>query len=135
MTQESPDRQETILIVDDDPTNLYVLDQFLQGEGFVTITAVNGAEAVDAFREHRPWLILMDLSMPVMDGFEATRQILADETPGTTQKPTILAVSANVTPEWKESCREVGMNDFIEKPIDFDNLVPKISSLSEIASC
>lgn len=125
---------ETILIVDDDPVNLFVLDQFLQGEGFATITAANGAEAVDAFREHRPWLILMDLSMPVMDGFEATRQILSDDNDGSEQKPTILAVSANVTPEWKASCREVGMNDFIEKPIDFENLVPKISSLSGAAS-
>ena len=123
-----------ILIVDDDPTNLFVLDQFLQGEGYKTVTAANGAEAVDAFHEFHPWLILMDLSMPVMDGFEATKRILSapDEGSG---RPTILAVSANVTPEWRASCIELGMEDFIEKPIDFDDLIPRISDLSAAQSC
>ena len=123
-----------ILIVDDDPTNLFVLDQFLKGEGYSTITAANGAEAVDAFHEFQPWLILMDLSMPVMDGFEATRRILSAPKEGE-RKPTILAVSANVTPEWRASCFEVGMQDFIEKPIDFSDLIPKISHLSAAESC
>ena len=132
--QSAGPSETVILIVDDDPTNLFVLDQFLQGEGYRTVTAANGAEAVDAFHEFQPWLILMDLSMPVMDGFEATRKILAgadDNTP----KPTILAVSANVTPEWRASCFEAGMQDFIEKPIDFGNLIPKIWQLSAAASC
>lgn len=118
-----------ILIVDDDATNLFVLDEFLQAEGYDTLTATNGLEAVTQYTEHRPPLVLMDLSMPVMDGFEATRRILADamETP---DAPVVLAVSANVTPEWRESCLEMGMADFIEKPIDFDALIPKIASIS-----
>ena len=132
--QATESSRTVILIVDDDPTNLFVLDQFLQGEGYRTVTAANGAEAVDAFREFEPWLILMDLSMPVMDGFEATRQILSAQEDGK-RKPTILAVSANVTPEWRASCFEVGMQDFIEKPIDFGNLIPKIWQLSAQASC
>ena len=119
-----------ILIVDDDPTNLYVLDEFLQSAGFGTITATNGAEAVDLYSEHRPPLILMDLSMPVMDGFEATRRIFADASE-TTAAPVVFAVSANVTPEWRTTCLEIGMSDFIEKPINFDRLIPKISTLSE----
>lgn len=123
-----------ILIVDDDPTNLFVLDQFLQAEGYRTITATNGVEAVDAFRDRNPQLILMDLSMPVMDGFEATRRILSD-TLGTKRQPVILAVSANVTPEWKASCKEIGMDDFIEKPIDFDYLIPKISTIASGMTC
>ena len=118
-----------ILIVDDDPTNLFVLDEFLQSEGYRTITATNGAEAVEQFARHHPKLILMDLSMPVMDGFEATRRILADSD-DTSEDPVILAVSANVTPEWRASCFELGMDDFIEKPIDFDYLIPKISTIS-----
>lgn len=137
MTEQSGDetsRTQLILVVDDDPTNLFVLDEFLQSEGYQTITAMNGAEAVDAFKTHRPWLILMDLSMPVMDGFEAARQIFSDDGEADFQ-PTILAVSANVTPEWKASCLEVGMKDFIEKPIDFDDLIPKISDLSSSLSC
>jgi CheY-like chemotaxis protein len=118
-----------ILIVDDDPTNLFVLDEFLKTEGYSTVTATNGAEAVEQFDQHKPKLILMDLSMPVMDGFEAARRILEkkSESDGF---PTILAVSANVTPEWRASCFEVGMEDFIEKPIDFDYLIPKISDIS-----
>lgn len=127
-------RSERILIVDDDPTNLFVLDQFLQSEGYATVTAANGAEAVDAFHSHKPWLILMDLSMPVMDGFEAARRIFAEHSEEG-YRPTILAVSANVTPEWKASCIEVGMDDFIEKPINFDYLIPKISDLSATLSC
>lgn len=119
-----------ILIVDDDPTNLFVLDEFLQSEGYNTITATNGAEAVEQFNLHTPNLILMDLSMPVMDGFEATRQIFAKVAAGEIVQPVILAVSANVTPEWRESCLKIGMEDFIEKPIDFEYLIPKISTLS-----
>lgn len=118
-----------IMIVDDDPTNLFVLDQFLQSEGFETLTAVNGAEAVDVYSSRRPPLVLMDLSMPVMDGFEATRQIfnLADDAD---EPPIVMAVSANVTPEWRASCLEVGMAEFIEKPINFDTLMPLIQSIS-----
>ncbi len=128
--QNKVDRPMVILIVDDDPTNLFVLDEFLKTEGFDTVTATNGAEAVEKFCRHKPMLILMDLSMPVMDGFEATRRILAKESDEDGRHPTILAVSANVTPEWRASCFEVGMEDFIEKPIDFDYLIPKITDLS-----
>ena len=119
-----------ILIVDDDPTNLFVLDQFLQGEGYRTITATNGAEAVEMYETHKPPLVLMDLSMPVMDGFEATRRILASEAESE-RDPVVMAVSANVTPEWRASCLELGMSKFIEKPINFDALIPMISSISE----
>lgn len=119
-----------ILIVDDDPTNLFVLDQFLQSEGYQTITATNGAEAVDMYNQHRPPLVLMDLSMPVMDGFEATRRIFEAEAESTSP-PVVMAVSANVTPEWRASCLEMGMSDFIEKPINFDALIPMISSISD----
>ena len=125
-----------ILIVDDDPTNLFVLNEFLQSEGYKTVTATNGAEAVEQFSLHSPGLILMDLSMPVMDGFEATRRIFAATPEDDACPPVILAVSANVTPEWRESCRKLGMEDFIEKPIDFDYLIPKLSDLSaSMESC
>ena len=118
-----------ILIVDDDPTNLFVLDQFLQAEGYTTITATNGAEAVEMYHAHHPPLVLMDLSMPVMDGFEAARLIFESEE-NAPQPPIVMAVSANVTPEWRASCLEMGMSDFIEKPINFDALIPMISSIS-----
>ncbi|MEM0988046.1 MAG: response regulator [Pseudomonadota bacterium] len=117
-----------ILIVDDDATNLFVLEEFLRSAGFNTVTAANGVEAVDAHRRHNPPLILMDLSMPVMDGFEASRRIFA-AVPEHQRRPVILAVSANVTPEWKTSCLEIGMEDFVEKPIDFDSLVERMKTL------
>ncbi|MFK7941937.1 MAG: response regulator [Paracoccaceae bacterium] len=119
-----------ILIVDDDATNLFVLEQFLQAEGYTTITATNGVEAVAMYQSHKPPLILMDLSMPVMDGFEATRLIFEAEE-GDAPPPVVMAVSANVTPEWRASCLEMGMTDFIEKPINFDALIPMISSISD----
>lgn len=100
----------------------------MRSAGFNTVTASNGVEAVDAHRRHNPPLILMDLSMPVMDGFEASRRIFAAVTDGT-PPPIILAVSANVTPEWKTSCYEIGMEDFVEKPIDFDSLVARMKTL------
>lgn len=118
-----------VLIVDDDATNLFVLDEFLQAAGFRTITATNGVEAIVQYGAHTPPLVLMDLSMPVMDGFEATRRIFADAAL-TGRRPVVMAVSANVTPEWRATCLEIGMSDFIEKPIDFDALIPMISSLS-----
>lgn len=117
-----------ILVVDDDPTNLFVLDQFLRSEGVDTIVATNGVEAVELYERYSPSLVLMDLSMPVMDGFEATRRILeiAEQESG---RPIVVAVSANVTPEWRENCFEAGMIDFIEKPIDFHNLVSRLAAL------
>ncbi|MEM7746079.1 MAG: response regulator [Pseudomonadota bacterium] len=116
-----------VLIVDDDPTNLFVLGEFVRAAGFTTVTATNGAEAVDASRQHQPALILMDLSMPVMDGFEATRRILSASPEE--WRPVVLAVSANVTPEWRASCFEAGMEDFVEKPVDFDRLVEQLKAL------
>lgn len=116
-----------VLIVDDDPTNLFVLDEFVRAAGFSTVTATNGVEAIAASQEHSPALILMDISMPVMDGFEATRQILTSS--HNDWRPIILAVSANVTPEWRATCFEVGMEDFVEKPVDFDKLVEQLRRL------
>lgn len=119
------DNAPPILIVDDDATNLFVLEEFLRSAGFTIVTATNGAEAIDAHRRHQPPAILMDLSMPIMDGFEATRRIMAATADDTT-RPVIMAVSANVTPEWRNSCLELGMDEFVEKPINFDHLIGRM---------
>lgn len=112
--------QDTVLIVDDDPTNRFVLSELLLAEQFKVLRAANGFEAVQSACEHRPAVILMDISMPVMDGFEAARAIrrqIGDD------PPQIFAVTAHVTPDIREKCAEQGFAGFFEKPIDIDVII------------
>ena len=108
-----------IMIVDDAYENCLVLNHLLTPLGFEVIEANNGLEAVKKAREYRPDLILMDLVMSVMDGFEATRQIR--EMPEL-KKVIIIAVSASAFDYHQQQCMKAGCDDFIAKPVCADNL-------------
>jgi PAS domain S-box-containing protein len=114
-----------ILLVDDKEENLHFLRELLETVGFATREATNGLEAITVFNEWEPHLILMDVRMPVMSGYEAIRRIKAMRKG---QGVPILAVSASVLDDSKEKARETGADGFIAKPYRHDELFEKIAA-------
>jgi CheY-like chemotaxis protein len=115
-----------ILVVEDNDLNKEVLSRRLKKVGFEVVIASNGKEGVEMALAERPDLILMDMSLPIMDGFEATRRIKA--APETRSVP-IIALTALVMPGDRERCLEAGCDDYDGKPIEFPNLLSKIKAL------
>ncbi len=103
-----------LLVVDDAPTTRQLLLELLQPLGFAIRTAENGRQAIEAWQEWQPDLIFMDINMPELDGFAATRQIRA-EAP-TSGMPVIIAMTANVSPGDRQAAWQAGCNDFLPKP-------------------
>ena len=106
------------LVVEDNEINLRVVSALLKRMGYQVTAAENGQIGVDRFKsEGQPDVVLMDLQMPVMDGYEATRLIRAWEaSEGLTRTP-IIAVTANAFQEFRDRCFQVGMDDFLTKPL------------------
>lgn len=104
-----------VLVVEDNPINQLLMRTMLGREGIYVRLAVNGAEGVAQAQEGGWDLVLMDLQMPVMDGFEATRNIR--NLPGETSRVPIVAVTANSLPADRVRAAQAGMDDFIAKPV------------------
>ena len=117
---------KTILYVEDNEDNIYMLSNRLQREGFGIVIARNGQEGVKLAHSERPALIIMDLVLPGMDGFEATRQLRASD--DTCHIP-VIALSASVLPEHQHHAIDAGCDDFEIKPVDFPRLLGKIDRL------
>lgn len=117
-----------ILLVEDNAINLEVALALLNHKGLVVDTAENGQQAVDKVCSSVYDLVLMDIQMPIMDGLEATRLIrsMPDSMASNKNLP-ILAMTASVFAEHRQACMEAGMNDFVAKPIDPDNLLSRIA--------
>ena len=111
----------TILICDDDRDIVSALDIYLTSEGYRSIAAYNGREAIQAAEENEIHLILMDVMMPVQDGHEATRAIRAMDRPDAKSIP-IFAMTANAFAEDRLKALQAGMNEHLSKPIDPDAL-------------
>lgn len=103
-----------ILIVEDNPQNLYMLEFLLHSAGIATTTAANGELGLTMARRERPDLILMDIQMPQMDGFEATRRLKDD--PETRDIP-VIGVSSYAMPSSRKEAIAAGMVAYIEKPL------------------
>ncbi len=110
-----------VLVAEDNEINRILFTQMLQSAGLRFRLVENGAEAVQAFREHRPRMILMDLSMPVMNGLQASRAIRELEADGGGHVP-IVAVTAHVLDEDRADCFAAGMDDYLTKPISAERL-------------
>src|SRR5712691_11063244 len=108
-------RKPSILIVDDAEDGREMLVEYLAFRGFQVAEARHGAEAIEVARRVQPNIILMDLTMPAMDGWEATRQLKADPL---TKEIIIIAVSAHAFASEQASAREAGCDGFIAKPFD-----------------
>lgn len=118
-----------VLVVDDDDANRLILKALLQQEGYEVVTAANGSEAVDVFREARPELVLMDVVMPVMDGYEATEIIKSQS--GDRFVPVIF-LTGLTDEESLGKCIASGGDDFLTKPYNRVLLQAKINALERI---
>ena len=115
-----------ILYVEDNDDNIYMLERRLKRAGFSVVIARDGADGVAKADSEQPDLILMDLSLPVLDGWEATRQIKRG---GSTGRIPLIVLTANAMPGEKEKALEAGCDDFDTKPVEFERLLGKINAL------
>src|SRR5215831_12343568 len=117
-----------ILLVEDNEMNRDMLSRRLQRKGYEVVIAVDGGEGVAMAHSEAPDLILMDMSLPVLDGWEATRKLKA--APETAAIP-VIALTAHAMATDREKAMEAGCDDYDTKPIDFPRLLTKIESLLE----
>jgi two-component system cell cycle response regulator DivK len=110
---------KTVLVVEDFEDNRFMMRRLLEMGGYRVIEAINGQEAVTIAANEQPHLILMDLSLPQIDGLAATRQIR--QLDGMAHTP-IVAISAHDTSDFRADALAAGCNEYLTKPVDFDRL-------------
>ncbi len=115
-----------ILLVEDNEMNRDMLSRRLKRKGYEVIIAVDGAEGVSMAIGEHPDLILMDMSLPVIDGWTATQQLKANPD---TQSIPIIALTAHAMSGDKEKALEAGCDDYDTKPIELDRLLSKMENL------
>ncbi len=116
-----------ILVADDNDVNRAVYTQILTNAGFTYKIAGNGAEAVQFFQQHKPRIVCMDVSMPLMNGYEATAQIRLIEQELETHTP-IIGITAHALADDRLKCEEAGMDDYLAKPVSPQALIEMITS-------
>jgi len=115
-----------ILVVEDNVFNRDLIQRFLEPEGFEVVVARDGIEGVASAQSERPDLVLMDMSLPIVDGWEATRRLKAD--PATAGIP-VIALTAHAMLGDREKALAAGCDDYDTKPIDIERLLAKIQAL------
>lgn len=115
-----------ILLIEDNEMNRDMLSRRLERKGMQVLVAVDGEQGVAMAQSELPDLILMDMSLPVLDGWAATRQLKSD--PETCNIP-IIALTAHAMADDRNRCLEAGCDDYDTKPIDFTRLMGKIQTL------
>ena len=131
-TEATPEPQEAakILVVDDEPRNVRILQIQLNARGYTVYTAADGLQALDVVKEEMPDLILLDINMPKMDGFEVVKQVRANE--ATEFIPIVMITALRDTRENRIKSIEAGADDFIEKPFDSFEVLARVRSLLRI---
>ena len=120
-----------ILLVEDNEMNRDMLSRRLAKRGYEVLIAEDGEKGVAAAAAQKPDLILMDMSLPVMDGWEATRQLKAA---ADTRRIPVIALTAHAMQEDEASIRAVGCDDYDTKPVDLPRLLRKIERLLPVGS-
>jgi CheY-like chemotaxis protein len=115
-----------ILLVEDNEMNLDMLSRRLQRKGYDVVAARDGAEGIEKAGSEQPDLVLMDMSLPVLDGWDAARKL--KEEPGTQAIP-IIALTAHAMPGDREKALEAGCDDYDIKPVDLKRLLGKMQAL------
>ncbi len=110
------------LIVEDNPVNRFVLERAMETMGLACSVATNGVEAIQSFQRSAPSIVLMDVSMPVIDGFEATGRIRAIERRDGRARTPIIGVTAHALRGDREKCLDAGMDDYLPKPVSLEDL-------------
>ncbi len=118
-----------ILIADDNALTREIMHRRLEREGFDVVVASTGKEALSMARSERPSLILMDMSMPMMNGWDATRHLREDES---LKHIPVIALTANAMMGDRERSLEAGCDEYESKPVDFPSLLKKISILTAV---
>lgn len=116
-----------VLLVEDNEMNRDMLSRRLERKGHEVLLALDGAEAIAMTREHLPAVVLMDMSLPVLDGWEATRRLKADES---TRAIPVIALTAHALPAERDRALEAGCIAFETKPIDFPKLLAVMESVA-----
>ena len=116
---ERAETTPTVLVVEDFEDNRFMMRRLLEMSGYRVVEAVNGEQAVETAARERPDLILMDLSLPKLDGLAATRRIRQH---GGLARTPIVAVSAHDTTDFHADALAAGCDEYVTKPIDFDQL-------------
>jgi len=119
-----------ILLVEDNDVNRDMMVRRLQRRGYQIVSAVDGQQGVDLAHSEKPDLILMDMSLPVLDGWEATKRIKAD--PETRDIP-VIGLTAHAMVGDREQALNAGCDDYATKPVEFDKLVALINRLAKAA--
>lgn len=123
-TEAAEAAKPTVMVVDDSLTMRKVLGRTLEREGYLVITAKDGMDALQLLQETRPDIILLDIEMPRMDGFEFARNVRGDT--GTADIP-IIMISSRTAEKHQSHAKEIGVNAFLGKPVQDDDLLAEIS--------
>jgi CheY-like chemotaxis protein len=127
LIEDKGDSRPLVLVVEDFEDNRFMMRRLLEMSGYRVVEAVNGNQAVEAAEREHPDIILMDLSLPQLDGLAATRRIREQQ--GKLRVP-IVAVSAHDSADFHAEALAAGCNEYVTKPIDFDQLVELLSRLT-----
>ena len=120
------DLEQTVLVVDDEPQVVWMLQFSLEAEGYRTYAARDGRTAIDEVKEHHPAMMLLDIMMPVMDGWSVLEQI--QELPET-ERPRVVIVSARSSLRDRAKAAELGADAFVAKPFNVDDLLGVLHGL------
>jgi two-component system, cell cycle response regulator DivK len=115
-----------VLLVEDNEMNRDMLSRRLTRRGFEVVFAVNGKQGVDLARSEKPDIILMDMSLPIMDGWEATRCVKSDDA---TRSVPVIGLTAHAMSGDREKAIDAGCDDYDTKPVELDRLIGKIERL------
>jgi two-component system cell cycle response regulator DivK len=115
-----------VLLIEDNEMNRDMLSRRLTRRGFEVVFAADGQQGVELARSEKPDIILMDMSLPVMDGWEATRRIKADST---MRRIPVIGLTAHAMSGDREKAIEAGCDDYDSKPVEIDRLLGKINCL------
>jgi CheY-like chemotaxis protein len=123
------DQTRYLLVVEDIPDILHLLEATLKFKGYRVVTARNGVEALEALQKERPALIITDILMPKMDGFNLVHRLRIN--PETRTIPVVFLSATYVAPEDKLFAQSIGVNRFIEKPVDLVKFLPIVERILE----
>jgi CheY-like chemotaxis protein len=125
VTRQTP---TSVLVVDDEPQVIWMLQFSLQAEGYATFAARDGRSALEEIRAHHPNLMLLDIMMPVMDGWAVLEQMQAIPPE---DRPRVIVVSARSSLRDRAKAAELGADAFVSKPFNVDDLLAVLHGLSD----